>query len=210
MSAVQHRDRIIWITICIISLLIVATVCIFYMARSKRKLAEKENENLRLQQLVLRKELETLESERDNLKELLAHSHQLDRPIQEIIKQRLDMLNGLLAREIANNDNYAKQYKNWVETLCQDKERFMDSTRLAFSASHPNFIRHLQEHGLTEYELNYACLYAIGLSGKEVGEYIQLKRHYNISTEIRKKLGLEGQKGTISQYIRRLMTELDN
>ncbi len=213
LNAVSHRDRIILGVACILSLVIVIACVIYYryrLAISERIIAEKENNNLRLQQFALRREMETLESERDNLKGLLAHSHELDRPIQEIIKQRLDMLNGLLAREIANNTNYAKQYNQWIENLCQDKTRFMDSTRLALTASHPNFIRHLQEHGLTEYELNYACLYAIGLSGKEVGEYIQLKRHYNISTEIRKKLGLEGQKGTISQYIRRLMTELDN
>ena len=39
--------------------------------------------------------------------------------------------------------------------------------RLAFKASHPMFIRNLEEHGLTEYDINYLCLYAIGLKGKD-------------------------------------------
>ena len=43
---------------------------------------------------------------------------------------------------------------------------------------------------LNEAEQNYVCLYAIGLRGKEIGAYIQIKRHYHMSTDIRKKLGL--------------------
>ena len=84
----------------------------------------------------------------------------------------------------------------------------MDSTRLAFKASHPRFMNYLEEHGLTEAEQNYLCLYAIGLRGKEIGEYIQLKRHYHISSDIRKKLGIDEHETNIGIYIRKLMKTL--
>ena len=84
----------------------------------------------------------------------------------------------------------------------------MDSTRLAFKASHPKFIQYLEEHNLTDSEINYACLYAIGLRGKEIGEYIQLKRHYHISSDIRKKLGMNEQETNLGIYIRQLMKKL--
>ena len=67
---------------------------------------------------------------------------------------------------------------------------------------------YLEQHGLSVDEINYLCLYAIGLRGKEVGEYIQLKRHYVISHEIRKKLGIGEHETNIGLYIRRLMEEL--
>ena len=65
----------------------------------------------------------------------------------------------------------------------------MDSTRMTFTASHPHFIRHLTEHGLDEDEINYACLYALGLRGKDVGNYIEfetpLQRQHHHTQETR-------------------------
>lgn len=86
----------------------------------------------------------------------------------------------------------------------------MDSTRLAFAASHPKFMEYLEQHGLSMYEINYLCLYAIGLRGKEVGNYIQIKRHYIISHEIRKKLGIDEHETNIGLYIRKLMRNLES
>lgn len=83
----------------------------------------------------------------------------------------------------------------------------MDSTRLAFAASHPKFMEYLIQHGLSSDEINFVCLYAIGLRGKEVGEYIQTKRHYVISHEIRMKLGIDEHETNIGLYVRRLMKD---
>lgn len=118
------------------------------------------------------------------------------------------MLNALLAKEITNNDSYAKPYNKWIETVRNDKKQFMDSTRLAFAASHPKFMEYLENHGLSTDEINYLCLYAIGLRGKEVGEYMQLKRHYHISSDIRKKLGIDEHQTNIGIYVRKLMKQL--
>lgn len=231
---IQNRDRIIWAVLCGIFALTILVGWLYYQAyRSKTKhiLAEKENANLKLEQDNLRKEkekvelerdkkiLETenlkleiarLESERDNLKELQSELSELARPIQDVIKIRLDMLNGLLAKEISNNESYAEPYNKWIETVRNDKKKFMDSTRLAFAASHPKFMEYLEQHGLSTDEINYLCLYAIGLRGKEVGEYIQLKRHYIISHEIRKKLGIDEHETNIGLYIRRQLKILEN
>lgn len=119
------------------------------------------------------------------------------------------MLNGLLAREITRNDSYAEPYNKWIEAIRNDKKKFMNSIRLAFTASHPKFMEYLEQCGLTADEINYLCLYAIGLRGKEVGEYIQMKRHYIISHEIRKKLGIDEHETNIGLYIRRLMKDFE-
>lgn len=231
---IQNRDRIIWAVLCGIFALTILVGWLYYQAyRSKTKhiLAEKENANLKLEQDNLRKEkekvelernkkiLETenlkleiarLESERDNLKELQSELSELARPIQDVIKIRLEMLNGLLAKEISNNESYAEPYNKWIETVRNDKKKFMDSTRIAFAASHLKFMEYLEQHGLSTDEINYLCLYAIGLRGKEVGEYIQLKRHYIISHEIRKKLGIDEHETNIGLYIRRQLKILEN
>ena len=71
--------------------------------------------------------------------------------------------------------------------------------------SHPQFIQYLETCGLTVYEIYICCLYAIGLRGKEVGEYTGLKRHYTISSDIRKKLGLSEHHTNLNKYIQSLL-----
>lgn len=209
---IQDRDRIIGGTLCGIFALVILVGWLYYRgyrSKTKRILAEKENKNLRLEQENLRLEIDQLENERDNLKELQKEQSELAKPIKDVIKSRLDLLNGLLAKEITNNDRYAEPYNKWIDTVRNDKKKFMDSTRLAFAASHQKFMEYLEQHELSTDEINYLCLYAIGLRGKEVGEYTQMKRHYIVSHEIRKKLGIDEHETNIGPYIRRLMKGLE-
>lgn len=252
---IQNRDRIIWGTLCGIFALALFIGWLYYryrLTKSKRVLAEKENENLKLEQEKLQREKEKtelernqkaleaanlekekerleaerqqrileaenlrleknrLERERDNLNDLLQEQSGLTQSLRKIVKTRLSILNSLLAKEITNEESYAKLYRKWIESIKKDKEEFKNSTREAFSVSHPKFMDYLVSHGLTVDEINYLCLYAIGLRGKDVGEYINLKRHYNVSSEIRKKLGINEHETNIGLYIRRLMEELDS
>lgn len=178
------------------------------LEKDKKRL-EAEQRQYELEASNLRLEISQLESERDHLKELQKEQSELAKPIQKVIKDRLDILNGLLAKEITQNDSYAESYNNWIETVHNDKKKFMDSTRLAFAASHPKFMEYLEQHGLSIDEINYLCLYAIGLRGKEVGEYIQMKRHYIVSHEIRKKLGIDQHETNLGLYIRRLIKDFE-
>ena len=170
--------------------------------------AELECERQSLAAENLRLKIEQLEDESASLKEILNKRTDLAKPIEEAIKIRIEMLNGLLAAQITDNSAYAKSYGDWRDKLIQDKDEFMNTTRLAFKASHPRFIEYLEDHGLTESEINYVCLYAIGLRGKEAGEYMQLKRHYHISSDVRKKLGIDEHQTNIGIYIRKLMKQL--
>ena len=210
LTEIRNRDRIIFVSICSILALIILVGWLFYYSyrnKTKRFLANKECETLRLEQANLKLEIAQLESERDNLKELQREQSEFAAPIQDVIKNRLDMLNGLLAKEITNNESYAAQYNKWIDTVRNDENKCMDSTRLAIAASHPKFMAYLEEHCLSVEEINYLCLYAIGLRGKELGEYFQTKRHYIISHEIRKKLGIDEHETNLSLYIRKLIKD---
>lgn len=263
----QRVDKIIWLSLCIVFVLLIITGYVYYRYRlgkaknlletqEKQRLQleqdnlKRENENLELrsrqvelerhnlqqanekldlerhnavlekqaaelecerQSLVaenLRLKIEQLENESEALKEILEKRNDLAKPIEDAVKIRIEMLNGLLASLITENDSYAEPYGAWKDQIIQDKDEFMNTTRLAFKASHPKFIEYLEQHGLTESEINYVCLYAIGLRGKEVGEYMQLKRHYHISSDIRKKLGIDEHQTNIGIYIRKLMKQL--
>ena len=209
---IHRKDRIIGGTLCGIFALVILVSWLYYrgyISRTKRMLAEKENDNLKLERDNLNLIISRLEYERDNLKELQEEQSKLSKPIQDVIRVRLDMLNSLLAKEITGNESYVKQYNKWIELVRNDKKEFMKSTRLTFAASHPKFMEYLEQHGLSTDEISYLCLYAIGLRGKEVGEYIQLKRHYQISSEIRRKLNIDEHETNIGLYVRKLMKDFE-
>lgn len=234
----RRKDKLLWLGICVLLALIIIIGIVFYKLRIdklKRIVNEKErarlqleNENLQKQNSVLEiekynSELEQekrrlaaenmqlriiqLEAEDERLKELLKQA-ELSKPILDSIQERIGIVNALLAAKITNNEDYSKPYDKWINQVTEDRKEFTEKTRLAFRASHPAFMKYLDEHGLTETELNYVCLYAIGLRGKEVGEYIQLKRHYHISTDIRKKLGMNEDDTNLGIHIRKLMKKL--
>lgn len=201
LNEIQKKDRLIGYGICCTFALLSVIALIYHRSRAK-------NAQLRLEQENQTLKISQLESESENLKKLLTDQKELSEPVTEAIRVRIEALNALLASQISDNENYAKPYSVWIEQTLKDKDAFMDSTRLAFKASHPRFMNYLEEHGLTEAEQNYLCLYAIGLRGKEIGEYIQLKRHYHISSDIRKKLGIDEHETNIGIYIRKQMKSL--
>ena len=204
LQTLRKRDRIIYLSLSAVFLLLLVSAYIYYryrLNRSHRIIAEYEVD-------AQRTEIAALLDEQARLNELLGERGEHPTQIHDIIKSRLELLNSLLASEISGDDKYALPYKKWIECIKRDKIKFINSTREAFSASYPAFIGYLQAHDLTEDEINYICLYALGLRGKDVGEYIQLRRHYNISSGIRQKLGIDEHNTNLGIYIRRLMQEL--
>lgn len=183
--------------------------------KSEREKLELENKNLQLERdkKILEAEnlahrVETLENESTSLKELIDSQEELPSEVQQAIKVRIEMLNALMAGYITDNIQYEKPYETWIKEHTDNTAEFMNSNRLAFLVSHPRFIRYFEDHGLTVSEINYVCLYAIGLRGKEVGNYMKKRSHVNISSAIRKKLGIDKHETNIGIYVRKLLKDL--
>lgn len=146
-----------------------------------------------------------LEREKADLAEILENSWVVSANVKDIIKERLELLNTIMAANISENDKIDRNAQQKIEQYIKDRKSFMDSTVAAFETSHPSFISHLRERGLTEMELGYCCLYAIGLNGKNVGEYTRMSRHYIINSGIRKKLSLDEKSTNLDKYIQQLL-----
>lgn len=174
---------------------------------TEKKNAELEKDRLAL--ITENKEIQIsqMNEEIDSLKTLLQQKIAISKPMENAVRERIEVLNSLIASVISDNIKYADAYEEWKKQALQDYETFMNSTRLAFKVSHPEFISHLEKSGLSDAEINYACLYALGLNGKEVGKYIHCQRHYHISSDIRKKLGLDINDTNIRTFIKRLMEQ---
>ena len=127
-----------------------------------------------------------------------------------LIRQRLTVLDKVLASHISSDDKAWKISEEEIENLISDRESFIISTKIVFKENHPKFISFLEQKGLSDWEIGYCCLFTLGLKGKEVGEFIQKKRHYIISSEIRKKLGLCEHDTNLGIWLRALLSETDN
>lgn len=127
-----------------------------------------------------------------------------------LIRQRLSVLDKILASHISSDDKAYRISEEEIENLISDRESFLISTKIVFKENHPKFICILEQKGLTDWEIGYCCLFTLGLKGKEVGEFIQKKRHYIISSEIRKKLGLGEHDTNIGIWLRTLLSETEN
>ena len=199
----ERSNRLMLAAIGVGILLFTWLVLIRYKLKVKTiesELAEQEKEKYR--ELYTR-----MEQERDCLTEILENNNELRVVAKKAILERLSLLNRFFLAHITDNRDMDRKVTQEIEKLIENKDVFMATTRLAFAGSHPKLIKHLEDCGLTEWEINYCCLYALGLKGKEIGEYIQLKSHFNNSSDIRKKLGLGENDTNLGTYIRKMLAE---
>lgn len=201
----ESKKRVLlFATICIILLLgiILWIRTRLKVNRMEKAIAEQETEKYRLLYLQM-------EEERDNLTNLLAQSDELAPDIKTAVGKRLELLNKFFTAFITNNSDIDRTASKEMEELLANKDTFMVSTKLAFAGSHPKFIKYLEDRGLTDWEISYCCLYALGLKGKEVGSYIKMRSHYNNSSEVREKLGINEHDTNLGIYIRKLLKSFE-
>ena len=170
----------------------------------------KQKEHLEAEKEYYRLQYLQMKEERDSLSRLLSERHKLSETSQQILSERLALLNSFFATYIKSKEEHDYTINEEIKKLVADRESFINSNRLSFTGSHPRFIHYLNERGLNEWEINYCCLYALGLKGKEIGTYIKLRSHYNQSSIIREKLGISEHDTNLGIYLRQLMKELSS
>lgn len=208
-------------TVAILAGIIVLSIaaCVIYTLRkrvrkreSERQAAEDRSraiaaEKARLEDEMSRykKNYARLEIEREELTEMIASNPPVDRQSMAVLNDRLGLLNKFFTAVISGNHNIDDKAREEVCRLVEDRDKFLYTTKMTFAAAHPDFIDFLKSRGLSEWQVEYCCLYAIGLKGKEIGSYLNRKRHYIDSSDIRKKLGLEEHDTNLGIYLRELL-----
>ena len=183
---------------CMVALL--GAAFIIFLIRSKLKSRTEEKE--RYADMY-----ESTLAERDTLSEML-EANSMSEETRKIISQRLEVLNSIITSYISERNADIKKADLNLERLIADRDAFITSTRVTMEMSHPAFFKYLREKELTDWEINYCCLYLIGLKGKDIGDYINLKRHYNYGSAIRMKLGLTENDTNLSLYLKKMLKNM--
>ena len=207
----KKKDDILFTSVsggCILGLIIVVLLLFIRKNKIAKGLAIQKEIAAKLENENLLHKIELIENERDELAIIMEKNAELPDEVNNAVKTRIEMLNSILAYHIVAEQKPESTYATAVKEMLGDTSAFMNTTRLAFKASHPRFIQYFVDQGLTDDEINYVCLYAIGLRGKDVGAYMKKRSHVNISSAIRKKLGIDKHETNIGIYVRRLLKEL--
>jgi len=194
------------IKVIVIGFILIFIVILYALRETRKRLSKSMHDNVLMS--IEKERVEKLYAdaliERDALSKM-AEAKNADDEMKVVIKQRLALLNKVIASYITDSSSANKEANAQIEMLISNREAFLESTRKSFEAGHPKFMAYLRSCGLTDWEVNYCCLYLVGLNGKEIGEYINLKRHYTYGSVIRHKLGLGEHDKNLANHLKNLL-----
>ena len=199
----EARNRLTIIVLsCIVALLI--SLYILNLIRKQLKRSRVENAQLLSEKALYEQMYNEVVTERDALNEMIANNA-IKEEAMEIIKKRLGVLNTIIVSHLSAKDTDIKRANEELERLIANRNDFIKSTRLTLEENYPHFFAYLHDKGLEEFEIDFCCLYAIGLKGKEIKAYTNLTRHYKDSSEVRQKLGLSESDTNLSNFLQKLL-----
>ena len=199
----EAKNRLTIIVLsCIVALLI--SLYILNLIRKQLKRSRVENAQLLSEKALYEQMYNEVVAERDALNEMIANNTIKDEAM-EIIKKRLGVLNTIIVSHLSAKDTDIKRANEELEHLIANRNDFIKSTRLTLEENYPHFFAYLHDKGLEEFEIDFCCLYAIGLKGKEIKAYTNLTRHYKDSSEVRQKLGLSESDTNLSNFLQKLL-----
>lgn len=201
--AKSKYERAIIILSAVILLLVLLYIIHTLLGQARKR--EEEKSQMENDLAEFRRQYSALETEKQELERIIAENPPADSMSRKVLNDRLELLNKFFTAEISSDAAIDRMASKELSRLVNDRESFMYATRMTFAAAHPEFIRLLENKGLTEHEIEYCCLYMLGLKGKDIGGYIEKKRHYNDSSEIRKKLGLGEHDTNLGIYLRKIL-----
>lgn len=199
----EEKNRL---TIIVLACIIALMASLYILNFIRKRLKETKRKNIQLESEKAHYEKMYLEvlSERNALNDMISNSTVKDETM-EIIKKRLGVLNTIIVSHLSEKGTDVKRANEELEKLIADRNDFIKSTRLTLEENYPHFFAYLHDKGLEEFEIDFCCLYAIGLKGKEIKTYTNLSRHYKDSSEVRQKLGLVESDTNLSNFLQKLL-----
>ena len=199
----EAKNRLTIIVLgCTVALM--ASLYIINLIRKRLKKSRVENAQLLSEKALYEQMYNEVVAERDALNEMIANNT-IKEEAMEVIKKRLGVLNTIIVSHLSAKDTDIKRANEELEHLIANRNDFIKSTRLTLEENYPHFFAYLHDKGLEEFEIDFCCLYAIGLKGKEIKAYTNLTRHYKDSSEVRQKLGLSESDTNLSNFLQKLL-----
>lgn len=160
----------------------------------------------RREKQIINDYLQQLKSEKETLVRVDAETADLDEETKKLVIDRINLIDHILIGKMAGNTLSSRKANKEIEKVIADRASFIESLALQYSVSHPQAIDHLQQNGLSRYEIGLCCLYHMGYNGKEVKDISDTSMVYHVNSAIRQKLGLKSNDINLTTFIRELFS----
>ena len=195
--------------IAILGAILTGTILMLTLRKTKKreKKLEHSKQQLESTQKKLEKDNMALQVKYENTLADFVKNSKNNEMLRNKIEYRMSLFHKLVASYIAH-DGLSRPVEKELNSLVADKNVLLQNLRDYISAMYPQLTSFLKEKQLSEQEIDICNLYLIGLRGKEIGHYLNISRHYIISSDIRKKLGLTEHDTNIDLYLIHLRDQL--
>lgn len=195
--------------IAILGAILTGTILMLTLRKTKKREKKLEHSKQQLEntQKKLEKDNMALQVKYENTLADFVKNSKNSEMLRNKIEYRMSLFHKLVASYIAH-DGLSRPVEKELNSLVADKNVLLQNLRDYISAMYPQLTSFLKEKQLSEQEIDICNLYLIGLRGKEIGHYLNISRHYIISSDIRKKLGLTEHDTNIDLYLIHLRDQL--
>ena len=142
------------------------------------------------------------------LSKILRSSHLFDPDTLEILGERHLLLEKSILPLIPDNALTSVITEEKLTRAYASRAFFIHNLQDSFVENNQDFINHLKDLGLTKNEINYCCLLTLGFKGKEIGFFTNNPNHYNNSSTIRQKLGLNKNDTNLGLFLRNMFRKI--
>jgi len=142
-----------------------------------------------------------IKQEYESICSVLHNHEELQDSARKALGDRVSSLAQFLSKEKPQS---LSKVADQLEALSENRKELLDTIGLLYAIYYPSVITVLVNHKLTTTEVGYCCLLQLGFRTREVGDVINRSGSYNISSAIRKKLGLGPNDTNLSNYIKGL------
>ncbi|MDE5773482.1 MAG: hypothetical protein K2H86_03380 [Muribaculaceae bacterium] len=164
-----------------------------------------EKERSEIVSIIMKIQVNELENEKIKLKSILNATRINDIHLRQVLRDRIDLLDGYIKSKITGNSKYNQQLLEIEKNIVNDKRSFLNNLNNHIYSSFPQLKELCVKSNLSIDELDYISLVVLGLSSKEAGVYLGINRVNHFAVKIRGKMNIPKNKSTLSQYIKQMI-----
>lgn len=184
LSQSKAKNRLLGMALFVLLFAVISSALSYLLFKHKKETSETKLKLMELQE------------EYDALNSLSIPDSEIDMKALPVLERRMRTLKSFLAKD----EKAALE----LDRLLGDRTAVLESIGMIYAIYAPKFTEALIAKGLRPSEVGYCCLFLMGYSTKEAGEFICYSGYYNVSSKIRAKLQIDPNASTLAKWLKQL------
>ena len=127
-----------------------------------------------------------------------------DPELHHVLSDRIDLLNEIILCHRVSGSSNSIRLNSKIQSLLADTKEYLSTIGMTYVLNNHSFVSYLKSKGLSSWEIGYCCLYIMGYNAKEISGIMNNSQVYKISSEIRRKLGVNDGKSRLESILKNI------